>query len=976
MKRTLLIAPVLAMAMAAMGQAPFTPPFSESFEEGLGGFTAYDANNDGNKIKANLNFGGGYNYSKGIYYVGTPDSGADDWLFTPALILKAGMVYELSYMYRIPDSGKTYNVEWKAGTVPETAAMVTSVAAQTEYGYTSGSFEKVTRKITVPSDGDWYLGLHLTGVADQGTFYFDEFKVSEGIGASMPEAPSVSGPSFTVQGDKLTASLDIRLPTNTVGGSSLGTSPVAVNILRSDNETAATVSAIPGATVVYTDVDASTQRVTYTVTCTAGGVEGVAAKADSAPTFGTPKKPGGFKTTQQDNVFTLSWDAVTEATSATALFFPAGVRYTVKCGSTTIADRIDKTTVTHTAEIPEEGQSAFSFSVTALLGNNQSEAYVSPTYLVGKPLEGEFRESFSNYSYDNSGWTVEGDTKNKWMPSAGNSYPAINPQDNDNGCLSFAHDAGKELKLYSPLLDLSSIVNPILKFWVYIQPDAYSEPYIQPGFISGGTEIFIGEPVSLKSGEKEGWTEFSYDIPESALTGNTQLILKGTGAGSYNKIFLDNITILSYLDHNLAISGTPTAYSVEIGEEITIPVTVTNKGVNSESDYTVILYADDNEVSATEGVRLAPGGETVLALPFTALPKYAGKDVFLRATLDMDNDMDATDNVTEFAVAVAINDLAVATGLTAESTQSGVNLSWTAPEVSPDPVTSPVTESFETWENGTTEPLNGWVFIDADGIAQKGLDNFNSNSKFAAMVIGNFSGNYSWDPSVTAYNGEKCLAMTPSYSYGGTTDNWIVSPMIKGGSEIRFFTRTSYSYSATNTFEILWSDGSTEPEGFQNLASKIATNGDWAECVYELPAAAKRFAIHFNGSMSGDALLFDAFSFTAMTEPAVHTGYNIYRNHELIVTLPAGTTAHSDTEATDGVENTYHVTCLYDKGESSYSNAVTGTRGLNTGIDTIEDVTDTKTEFYSLQGVRIAVPAKGDVVIVRKGSGSSRTVIK
>lgn len=63
------------MAMAAMGQAPFTPPFSESFEEGLGGFTAYDANNDGNKIKANLNFGGGYNYSKGIYYVGTPDSG-------------------------------------------------------------------------------------------------------------------------------------------------------------------------------------------------------------------------------------------------------------------------------------------------------------------------------------------------------------------------------------------------------------------------------------------------------------------------------------------------------------------------------------------------------------------------------------------------------------------------------------------------------------------------------------------------------------------------------------------------------------------------------------------------------------------------------------------------------------------------------------------------------------------------------------
>ena len=92
------------------------------------------------------------------------------------------------------------------------------------------------------------------------------------------------------------------------------------------------------------------------------------------------------------------------------------------------------------------------------------------------------------------------------------------------------------------------------------------------------------------------------------------------------------------------------------------------------------------KVSATEGVRLGSRrGRPCWHLPFTALPKYAGKDVCLRATLDMDNDMDATDSVTEFAVAVAINDLAVATGLTAESTQSGVNLSWTAPRVSPDP---------------------------------------------------------------------------------------------------------------------------------------------------------------------------------------------------------------------------------------------------------------------------------------------------
>ena len=78
---------------------------------------------------------------------------------------------------------------WNGRPVPfqRLQLMVTSVAAQTEYGYTSGSFESNAEDNFVPSDGDWYLGLHpLTGVADQGTFYFDEFKVSEGIGASMP----------------------------------------------------------------------------------------------------------------------------------------------------------------------------------------------------------------------------------------------------------------------------------------------------------------------------------------------------------------------------------------------------------------------------------------------------------------------------------------------------------------------------------------------------------------------------------------------------------------------------------------------------------------------------------------------------------------------------------------------------------------------------------------------------------------------
>ena len=66
---------------------------------------------------------------------------------------------------------------------------------------------------------------------------------------------------------------------------------------------------------------------------------------------------------------------------------------------------------------------------------------------------------------------------------------------------------------------------------------ACSEPYIQPGFISGGTESFIGEPVSPEIGRKRRLDRILLQHSEGALTGNTQLFLKGTGAGSYNKIF-------------------------------------------------------------------------------------------------------------------------------------------------------------------------------------------------------------------------------------------------------------------------------------------------------------------------------------------------------------------------------------------------------------------------------------------------------
>lgn len=963
-------AAAVMLSVTAMAQTAVTPPFSASFDSGKGDFTMYDGNQDGNTIKT-VSYSG-YNYSNCLYYVGNADNAADEWLFTPALNLQAGLVYEMTYYYKLSSSGKTYSIQWNAGASADAAAMTVTEGEAVECQYNYNSFIKETVSVTVPSDGVWYLGMHLTGEAGQNNFYIDELNIAEGVNAAMPAAPVVVGPQFSVVGDKLHVAMTITMPSKSVGGTDLGSAPITLCIKRADKEEPVTMSAVPGAEESYTDEDALLEATTYSVYCKTD-IDGQVAEVASSPKMGIPKAVEGLDVVQNGNLFELSWDAVTEATDATAVFIPSTVVYTVKSGAVVVAEKISATQTSYTATMPEEGQEALTFTITAFAGTKASTAVTSDPYIVGDPIAGGFEESFANRAYQNSVWTVQDGVTGKWQPSIGKSYPTINPQDNDGGCLEFGYDSGKELNIYSPLLDLSSLANPKLKFWVYLQPTSTYKTAIQAGFKTAGTETLVGDLIAMNSGDAEGWTEFTVDVPAEATATTTQLFLKGTGDGTYYKIYIDNITILGYLDHNLAVSAESTAKEMEIGEEAQLPVTVSNVGSNSESEYTVKVMAGDEQIYEVAGVKVAPGKSVVFDIPFKALPKYADTDVVLDVEVVMASDMDNADNMADITVPVAINDLANVTGLKATSAEDGVTLNWIAPAVSSEPVVSNITESFETWENGTTEAQDGWTFVDAAGINHAGLgqSSLNNNTAFAAMVIENCPGKYSYDSPIVAYEGVKCLAVTPSYSYGGTIDSWIISPQVQGGSALKFYCK-SYSTYATDSFDILYSATGTDTGDFSKIDTKTAPYNSWMECTVTLPEDAKYFAIHCNSSMRSTALLLDSFSFKGMTVPPTLTGFNVYRNHALIATLPADATSHKDTEASE-TQSSYRLTSLYDTRESAYSDEVIG--AVSTGIENILD-SEENAEYYNLQGLRILNPAKGEVVIVRKGDKSYKAVIR
>lgn len=973
MKGKLLFTLLAAVAFGLSAEAPYTPPFSENFNSGMGEFTAAGDN----PIKVLNYYGEGY--SNGLQYAGSGSETADAWLFTPALTLKADLVYKLTYSVKITGSNTTNKIEWKAGNSASPDAMTASFG-NVSYTYNSGNWETTTITVKVPADGDYYLGMHVLSDAGQGNIYFDNLNIGAGENPLNPAVTTAAAPQFAVAGDKLTTSIGITVPSQNISGDAL-TGDVTVKVNREGFETPVTLTGQPGETVTFTDNDAPLKSTTYTIACVSNGHESKPLEVVANPSLGTPKQVETFNVVQAGNVFTFTWDAVTEPVNSSYLFIPSAVTYTVKCGATEIASNISETTKTYTVPKPEAGQQAVAFSIVASFASKSSSAVTSDTFIVGDPLAGEFRESFTTsedrMGYANSVWTVQNGAGTAWKASVGKSYPTINPQDGDKGCLEFYYTTASDVKIWSPQLDLSSLANPKLKFWVYLDPTSYYETKIQAGFETATDDILLGEQINVKSGESAGWKEFTFNVPNEALTGVTRLMFVGTG-GTYGSAYVDNISILGYFDHNLAVEVTAPAKKLAIGEKVEFPAKVINKGGNAEEEWTMALYADNEMVGEVQTEPVPEAGSVDISIPFTALPKYAGKDVVFEVRLSLTGDGDRSDNTASVTIPVVENTLAVATGLQAQSGQNSVTLSWTAPVVSTEPAEEHVTESFEDWENGATTPQNGWVFIDVDGIAQKGLNNLNAGQKFAAMVIENFSGTQSWDPAITAHAGTKSLAITPSNNYGGNINCWIISPEVKGGEDISFWCQTSYGYSATNEFDILYSEGGIEPADFTVLETKYIPKGDWTECVCTLPANAKRFAIHVNNkTIGGDALLFDSFNFTASTAPAVHTGYNLYRNHELIAAaLPATQTTYTDTQAEEGKTHTYHLTALYDKGESNYSESATGHIGTLTAVEEIEIGADAEAEYYSLQGIRLASPAPGQIVIVRKAGRTFKAIIR
>ena len=127
-------------------------------------------------------------------------------------------------------------------------------------------------------------------------------------------------------------------------------------------------------------------------------------------------------------------------------------------------------------------------------------------------------------------------------------------------------------------------------------------------------------------------------------------------------------------------------------------------------------------------------------------------------------------------------------------------------------------------------------------------------------------------------------------------------------------------------------------------------------------------------------------------------GYNIYRNREKLNTTPVASTYFNDNNPLPGDYNYYHVTVVYDRGESAPSNrALVGTSAIDnttgttptiwggTGCVVVENATGLPVHVVSPDGRTIAattgtqhtrIPLAPGVYMVKAGPTTAKTIVR
>lgn len=918
-----------------------------------------------------------------------------DYLISPEITLKANTLYRIETSPAAYNNKKTTSLAIGIGQGDD-LSKYTELKKFENLPYASQTAaEQKTVEFNVPADGKYKIYF----LGEGNALYLYGTKISE-VGASAVPAAVGDLTLLPAADGSASATIAFTLPEKTISGHPLDGS-LKYTIYRGGNTTAIkTDKGNAGDYITYTDNDAGTGTVSYSVVVESDGNQSDSATASTFVGKETPTPVTNLSVSKSNDSFVLSWEAP-EKGIHDALIDPSALTYTVSRivdgNATIIAEACSATTFTDNYTSAE--LHSLQYSVTAVLNGESSEAAMTTSFTVGS-LNLPFADSFANASFGKI-WTAEIVSGSfNWTPMAATTSqkPIVsNSYDNDGG---FAfYNAWNAPTNYSARLATAPIKNiagksPIIEFYLY-RTTGNEKIKIQVSCDDGAWTDVDGAVTTLNDGGKQGWDKVSFPIASAITDGCNTFRVALVAISNYNQnIVLDNVRIFAPADKDIEVAAPVAPASVYSGNDINLSFTLFNNSAKavSGSDYSYELTTDYPSAIDLQTPADIPalGSYTVsLTVPLTAIEVKAADAYSFALKVNYDGDENPDNNTSETAVVGVgfVDNAAPTDAVASQLDDNSIELKWNAAGEYVKPLN--VGTSFEGFESGFTGPFDGFTSIDLDNEAGASL----------YMTTGSAFNIVKKTTVPKGYDGDNLIGLT--LKANKQQNDWLISPLLDCKKESKMnlsfliatkkFTTSSYYYK----MEILYStDSEYDPadpaKSFTNTLQSMTSSLNYGQFIMsqtfvpisiaDIPAEAKYVAIHFISKIAFDsAIWIDNIRITE-TETNPLLGYNVYedgvgRVNKDIISLETNTYNIPETSI---IDRRYFVTAVYGNGESqptdltahitadvnSISDCGLSIRTLADGI--IVNGTGNAT-VYDLQGRIVAFTINGTPVRLAKG---------
>lgn len=978
-----------------------------------------------------------YNERLRLFY---DEAGHDQWLITPPITLTAGQYYQLNFNVKASgDNAGNLDVMLGNSANPEmlTRRLAETIQINTENNIFNGLHEEW---FTVEETGQYFLGFHVTKEAGRNReeIFLDDLAVSSGVMGSVPDRGELK--VIPAADGSLKAELVYTAPLKSLNGELLNANSTQdvyfyINNVQTGgvqpdgtaNPTNRTFKACPGQSV---SIEVAVPEELPYIFSARAGWNGRLTYKDAFIGINTPAYPEPssivLKEIQPYGRVRMSWDPVTKDIEGYDLN-PELLKYEVMylAPSPTNPDNpvevpvltdITGTSCEFDAIAKDAPQTMKRYVLRARNSKGKGSSGVLTSYVnVGKPYRMPYRESFAGDD-DKPGVktaifseNLEGATNWGLMYDG---LAGINSADGDGCYLAMEIAwAGSTGRFYTGKVNLGSGIAPSLSLSVY-NPGTESSPAknlmeFKVYNYTDGKWYSLGEArtVSEICNNRPGWNKVTYDLSDYA--DNVVICaIEATGL-SHTFTSIDNIRIWEMPTTDLSLKGHNTPVSVSPGVPFDIDVTVANNGLAASTPDNVEMYVDDELVQTIDGDAEINAGEVAtykFSHSFPAVDLAGSHEIKFKVNLDGDSDPSDNESVA-VAVATVNTDLPVVENLTASADENMVvTLGWDAPSVST--AEGPVTESFENWEAGEASQF-GWTSYDADGRNILGVNDGSGKpvvipglaayDKASFAVIDNTKG-YLPESAFPAKTGNKFLMSICPGGGTGSTNDWIISPLLSGNAQDITFNVRSYAGNSAG-YAVMYSEGGMNLDSFKPLADNGVNSDKWQEQTCSLPEGAKRFAIrHIAYCEYGFMFMIDDVTYEpASGDATALLGYNVYSEGECLASPE--TNAYTSGEPMEEGDHVFGVSARYANGESkvvpvevkvvSGVAEITGARGVHVfggeGCIHITGADGLDVAVYDLSGRMICsgeVPDSGRVsaargtYVVVAGSTTRKVVVK